>query len=74
MKVPEIVLKEAQETLDLLGGKIAYLGKKDGYTYYVLDTDAVYGEYPFIYRYDGHKVQEMSGELALEIEDELMVK
>ena len=74
MKVPEIVLKEAQETLDSLGGKIVYLGKKDGYTYYVLDTAAVYGEYPIIYRYDGHKAQEMSGELALEIEDELMVK
>ena len=74
MKIPEAVLKEAKETLDSLGGKIVYLGKKDDYTYYILETDAVYGMYPFIYRYDGHEALEMTDQLALEIVDDLMVE
>lgn len=70
-KVPEIVLQAGQKTLSLLKGKIVYLGEKDGFTYYILNTNAIYGEFPFIYRYDGKTAQELSGRLALEIEESL---
>ena len=73
-KVPETVLKAAKDTLELLKGEIVYLGEKDGFTYYILRTNAIYGEYPFVYRYDGHEALEMTGQFALDIEETLMVE
>ena len=75
MKVPEIVLKKAQTVLKLLGGKISYLGKLDGFTYYIhqLKEPAVVG-YPVVYRYDGHEALEISDGWALDIINELGVE
>lgn len=73
MKIPDIVLQEASETLEMLEGTIVYLGKiDDGREVYLLKqpVDVTTG-FPFVYLYDGQNAMEITGFEALDIINEL---
>ena len=69
MKIPEVVLKEASETLEMLEETLVYLGKiGDSRDVYLLKQpiDAETG-FPFVYLYDGQSAMEITGFEALDI-------
>ena len=69
MKIPDVVLQEASEALEMLEGTIVYLGKiGDGKEVYLLkqSIDAETG-FPFVYLYDGQSAMEITGFEALDI-------
>jgi len=73
MKIPDVVLQEASEALEMLEGTIVYLGKiGDGKEVYLLkqSIDAVTG-FPFVYLYDGQSAMEITGFEALDIINEV---
>ena len=73
MKIPDVVLQEASETMEMLEGTIVYLGKiGDGRDVYLLEQpiDAETG-FPFVYLYDGQSAMEITGFEALDIINEV---
>ena len=69
MNIPKAVMREASETLELLGGTVVYLGKiNDGREAY-LHKPAIDGctGFPFVYLYDGRTAMEITGFDALDI-------
>lgn len=73
MKIPEVVLKEASETLEMLEETLVYLGKiGDSRDVYLLKQpiDAETG-FPFVYLYDGQSAMEITGFDALDIINEV---
>ena len=73
MKIPEVVLQEASEIMEMLEGTIVYLGKiGDGREVYLLkqSIDAETG-FPFVYLYDGLNAMEITGFEALDIINEV---
>lgn len=73
MKIPDVVLQEASETMEMLEGTLVYLGKiGDGKEVYLLkqSIDAETG-FPFVYLYDGLNAMEITGFEALDIINEV---
>ena len=73
MKIPDVVLQEARETMEMLEGTPVYLGKiGDGRDVYLLKQpiDAETG-FPFVYLYDGLNAMEITGFEALDIMNEV---
>ena len=73
MKIPDVVLQEASEALEMLEGTLVYLGKiGDGRDVYLLEQpiDAETG-FPFVYLYDGQSAMEITGFEALDIINEV---
>ena len=73
MKIPDVVLQEASETMKMLEGTIVYLGKiGDSRDVYLLEQpiDAETG-FPFVYLYDGQSAMEITGFEALDIINEV---
>lgn len=69
MKIPDVVLQEASEIMEMLEGRLVYLGKiGDGREVYLLKQpiDAETG-FPFVYLYDGLNAMEITGFEALDI-------
>ena len=62
-------MREASETLELLGGTIVFLGKIDDGRKAYLHKPAFDGctGFPFVYLYDGHTAMEITGFDALDI-------
>ncbi len=73
MKIPDVVLQEASEIMEMQEGTIVYLGKiGDGREVYLLKQpiDAETG-FPFVYLYDGQSAMEITGFEALDIINEV---
>jgi len=69
MKIPEVVLQEASEIMEMLEGTLVYLGKiGDGRDVYLLEQpiDSETG-FTFVYLYDGQSAMEITGFEALDI-------
>lgn len=75
-QIPQPVIEEAKELIDMYGERISYLGKiKDGRDAYCFTfPDEEETGYPFVYLYDEHIVMEISGLDALDVIDSLYVK
>ena len=62
MKIPDVVLQEASETMEMLEGTLVYLGKiGDGRDVFLFKQpiDAETG-FPFVYLYDGQSAMEIT--------------
>ena len=73
MKIPDVVLQEASEALEMLEGTLVYLGKiGDGRDVFLFKQpiDAETG-FPFVYLYDGQSAMEITGFEALDIINEV---
>ena len=73
MKIPEVVLQEASEIMEMLEGTLVYLGKiGDGRDVFLFEQpiDAETG-FPFVYLYDGINAMEITGFDALDIINEV---
>ena len=76
MNIPKAVIREASETLELLGGTVDYLGKIDDGRDAYLHKPATDGDtgFPFVYLYDGRTAMEITGSEALAIVNDLVVE
>ena len=73
MKIPDIVLQEASEIMEMLEGTLVYLGKiGDGRDVFLFKQsyEAETG-FPFVYLYDGQSAMEITGFEALDIINEV---
>ena len=73
MKIPDVVLQEASEIMEMLEGTLVYLGKiGDGRDVFLFKQpiDAETG-FPFVYLYDGINAMEITGFDALDIINEV---
>ena len=68
MKTPPEVLKTAKGLVDMYGPHFVLLGNRDGRDVYCYEFPKNnYTGYPFVYLYGDGKVEEVTGEEALEI-------
>lgn len=74
MRIPQSVLNESQELVDLYGERIRYIGKCGKKEVYLFEMpDEEFTGYPFIYLYDheADETEEITGFKALDIIQEL---
>ena len=76
MKIPEAVIEEARELIEMFGDRLEYLGKiTDDQEVYVFNfPENQETGFPCVYLYDNHDAFEISGFRALEIIDMLYFK